>query len=213
MSALAKIASPRRFAGSLIVLVGVGAAISPLLAQDRTAAPDFSSNHAGWVSIGTNWIAAPDSPPPVGDHPAHPYVPNNTGQQATFRIADVDNTNLTQFAKDELAKSNDEVLRGKAMYARKSRCWHIGMSGMVADRSNCGAAIQLVPWNFPPAWFEEKSAAAVHVRQQGDPLRHDKNDQASGEPQGEAIFASADMKALLKATGLCLDPPFGTPGL
>jgi hypothetical protein len=66
-------------------------------------------------------------PASVGDDPAHPYVPNNTGKQPTFRVADTNNPNLTQFAKDELKKSDDEVLRGKAMYARESRCWATGV--------------------------------------------------------------------------------------
>jgi hypothetical protein len=103
-------------------------ALSPAQGQDGAKRiPDFSSNDAGWVSIGTNWVAVPGSPPPVGDDPAHPYVPNNTGKQPTFRVADTNNPNLTQFAKDELNKSNDEVHRGKAMYARESRCWATGV--------------------------------------------------------------------------------------
>ena len=130
MASLAKTASRRLLAASTLVgLLGAGVALSSALAQDgaKTNVPDFSSNDSGWISIGTNWIAAPGSPPPVTDDPAHPYVPNNTGKQPTFRVANIDNPNLTQFAKDELKKSNDEVLRGKAMYARESRCWATGV--------------------------------------------------------------------------------------
>ena len=126
MASLAKTASRCLLAGGVVIgLLGAGVALSSALAQDgaKTNAPDFSSNDIGWISIGTNWTAAPGSPPPVTDDPAHPYVPNNTGKQPTFRVANIDNPNLTQFAKDELKKSNDEVLRGKAMYARESRCW------------------------------------------------------------------------------------------
>jgi hypothetical protein len=104
-----------------------GIALSSAQAQGTAKIPDFSSNDTGWVSIGTNWVAMPGSPPPVGDDPAHPYVPNNTGKQPTFRVADTNNPNLTQFAKNELKKSNDEVLRGRAMYARESRCWATGV--------------------------------------------------------------------------------------
>jgi hypothetical protein len=118
-------------AGMLAGLFGNGALLLPVLAQDgaksNASVPDFSSNNTGWVSIGTDWVAVPGSPAPVTDDPAHPYVPNNTGRQPTFRVANVDNPNLTQFAKDELKKSNDEVLRGKAMYARESRCWATGV--------------------------------------------------------------------------------------
>jgi hypothetical protein len=130
MSGLAKTASLVA-AGMLAGLFGNGALHLPALAQDgaksNARVPDFSSNNTGWVSIGTDWVAVPGSPSPVTDDSAHPYVPNNTGRQPTFRVADVNNPNLTQFAKDELKKSNDEVLRGKAMYARESRCWATGV--------------------------------------------------------------------------------------
>ena len=103
-------------------------AASTAQAQVATKAPpDFSAGNAGWVTIGTDWIALPGSPPPVTFDPAHPYVGNNTGKQPTFRVADINNPNLTQFAKDALRKANDEVLRGKAMYARESRCWATGV--------------------------------------------------------------------------------------
>ena len=128
MASLAKTASGCLLTGS--VLAGLlAASFSSALAQEgtKTKVPDFSSSDTGWISIGTNWIAAPGSPPPVTDDPAHPYVPNNTGRQPTFRVANIDNPNLTQFAKDELKKSNDQVHRGKAMYARESRCWATGV--------------------------------------------------------------------------------------
>jgi hypothetical protein len=108
-----------------LFLGGIG--LPSAYAQGPAKIPDFSSRDTGWISIGTNWVAMPGSPPLVTDDPAHPYVPNNTGKQPTFRVADTDNPNLTQFAKDELKKSNDEVLRGKAMYARESRCWATGV--------------------------------------------------------------------------------------
>src|ERR1700731_4177430 len=104
-------------AAVLAALLGAGAAFAPALAQvtakESAGPPDFSTGNAGWVTIGTDWIALPGSPPPVSSDPAHPYVPNNTGKQPTFRVADLNNPNLTQFAKDALKKANDEVLGGK----------------------------------------------------------------------------------------------------
>jgi hypothetical protein len=115
----------------LVGFLGVGAAIAPALAQvtakEIAGPPDFSAGNAGWVTIGTDWMALPGGPPPVTSDPTHPYVGNNTGKQPTFRIADINNPNLTQFAKDALKKANEEVLRGKAMYARESRCWATGV--------------------------------------------------------------------------------------
>jgi hypothetical protein len=114
---------------SLAATIG-GLCVGTALAQDAATKPgglDLSSGNAGWVSMGGEWIAKPGTPPPVTFDPAHPYVPNNTGKQPTFRVADLDNPNLTQLAKDGLKQSNDEVLRGKAMYSREARCWATGV--------------------------------------------------------------------------------------
>ena len=110
-------------AGLLAGLVCAGA--SPALAQGSP--PDFSANNAGWVSVGGEWIPLPGSPSPVKQDPAHRYVPNNVGGQPTFRIGDINNPNLTQFAKDSLKKTNDEVLAGKPMWSRSARCWATGV--------------------------------------------------------------------------------------
>jgi hypothetical protein len=110
-------------AGLLAALLS--AAVAPALAQQGR--PDFSADNAGWVSAGGEWLALPDSPPPVKQDPAYRYVPNNTSAQPTFRIADVNNPNLTQFARDSLKKSNEDVLAGKPMWSRSSRCWATGV--------------------------------------------------------------------------------------
>jgi len=110
-------------AGLLAGLMCAGVALAP--AQQNP--PDFSADNAGWISVGGEWTPLPGSPPPVAQDPAHRYVPNNVGGQPTFRIANIDNPNLTQFAKDALKKSNDEVLAGKPMWSRSSRCWATGV--------------------------------------------------------------------------------------
>ena len=84
------------------------AGIAPALPQQGP--PDFSANNAGWVSVFGEWTPLPGSPPPVKQDPVHHYVPNNVAEQPTFRIADIDNPNLTQFAKDSLKQTNDAVL-------------------------------------------------------------------------------------------------------
>jgi hypothetical protein len=115
-----------RYALTAGLLVGVCCiGVAPALPQQGL--PDFSANNAGWVSVGGEWTPLPGSPSPVTQDPAHRYVPNNTGGQPTFRIADVNNPNLTQFAKDALKKANDDVLAGKPMWSRSSRCWATGV--------------------------------------------------------------------------------------
>ncbi len=110
-------------AGLLTGLFCIG--VAPALPQQSP--PDFAANNAGWVSVGGEWTPLPGSPSPVTQDPAHRYVPNNTGGQPTFRIADVNNSNLTPFAKDQLKKANEEVLAGKPMWSRSSRCWATGV--------------------------------------------------------------------------------------
>jgi hypothetical protein len=100
------------------------AGIVPALSQQ--APPDFSADHAGWIAMGGEWTPLPGSPSPVRQDPAHRYVPNNTGEQPTFRIADLNNPNLTQFAKDSLKQTNDATLAGKPMWSRSARCWATG---------------------------------------------------------------------------------------
>ena len=96
-------------------------------APAQNTPPDFSAANTGWVSIGTDYDVVPGGPKPVTFDPAHRYVPNGSGEQPTFRVADLNNPVLTQFAKDGLNVSNDMVLRGFAMYARESRCWASGV--------------------------------------------------------------------------------------
>jgi hypothetical protein len=97
------------------------------LASAQSGSPRFSGSNVGWVSVGGEWTPLPGSPSPVGQDPAHRYVPNNVGGQPTFRMADINNPNLTQFAKDALKKVNEEVLAGKPMWSRSARCWPTGV--------------------------------------------------------------------------------------
>src|ERR1700676_1052701 len=104
-------------AGLLAGLMCAG--IAPALTQQGP--PDFSAVNVGWISVGGEWTPLPGSPPPVTQDPAHRYVPNNVGDQPTFRIADINNPNLTQFAKDSLKKTNEDVLPRNPMGSRSAR--------------------------------------------------------------------------------------------
>jgi hypothetical protein len=120
MSRLSKVLLLSGGAAALAVCAGAA------LAQGIAGRPDFAAGNTGWVSIGTDWESVSGGPPPVTYDPAHRYVPNGSGEQPTFRVADLNNPNLTDFAKQELKKANDMVLSGFAMYARESRCWMTG---------------------------------------------------------------------------------------
>jgi hypothetical protein len=178
--------SSTRYPLAAVVVGGVICA-GLALATAQQGQPDFSANNAGWISVGGEWTPVPGSPPPVAQDPAHRYVPNNTREQPTFRIANIDNPNLTQFAKDSLKKTNDEVLAGKPMWSRSARCWATGVPAflltpaqpmffiqtpqqvsMIAQHDNDVRRVYLnVPHsaNVRPSWYGESVG-----RYEGDTL-------------------------------------------
>jgi hypothetical protein len=104
----------------------VGTALATAAAAQK--APDFSSNNVGWIAIGGDFTAIPGAGPALmRDDPAHPYVPNGTGGQPSYRIADLSHPNLKSWAKERMKKDNDEVLAGKIGFTPRSSCWPAGV--------------------------------------------------------------------------------------
>jgi hypothetical protein len=117
-------------AGILAAMLAAGAGVAGAAAQ--TSPPDFSSNRTAWLTPnGTDYISVPGSPPLVTNDPAHPYVSNGlairTGQQPTYRIADLSNPNLKPWARDVMKKDNNEVLAGKIGFTPSSSCKQAGV--------------------------------------------------------------------------------------
>ena len=112
------------FAGAILAGL-LGASLAAAAPQD-SAPPDFSSNLAGWVGLdgaGPFFEAASGKVPgPVVSDPAHPFVPNGTDKQPTFRIADLSNPNLMPWVKEVMKKDIDEVLAGKMAFTPQSSC-------------------------------------------------------------------------------------------
>ena len=97
-------------------------------AQSTASVPDFSSNGVAWAGgVGRDFAAVPGSPSPLRQDPAHPFVPNGTGKQPTYRIADLSNTNLKPWVKDVMKKDNDEVLAGKIPFSARASCTAYGV--------------------------------------------------------------------------------------
>ena len=124
----------KALAGTMLALMGV-APTAPVAAQQKAAPPNFSSHQFGWVRVG---VGGPDfdivagQVPPVANDPAHPFVPNGTRQQATFRIGDLNNPNLKPWVKEHMKKDNDEVLAGKIAFTASSSCMPAGVPGFMA---------------------------------------------------------------------------------
>jgi hypothetical protein len=108
---------------------------APAAAQQKAATPDFSwNNQVGWLGIGgagPGFAAVPGHPPPVANDPAHPFVPNGTAKQPTYRIADLTNPNLKPWVKEHMRKDNDEVLAGKVAFTARSSCLPAGVPGFM----------------------------------------------------------------------------------
>jgi hypothetical protein len=100
-------------------------------AAQKGSPPDFSANQAGWIAFLNDFIAPSSGPKPVTYDPAHPFVQNNSGQQPTFRIADLTNPNLKPWAKERMKKANDEVFAGKIALTARSSCRPGGVPGFM----------------------------------------------------------------------------------
>jgi hypothetical protein len=102
------------------------------VAQSPASVPDFQSNGTAWqTGNGGEFAAVPGSPSPLRQDPAHPFVGNGQGKQPTYRIADLSNPNLKQWAKDIMKKDNDEVLAGKIAYTPASSCKPAGVPALM----------------------------------------------------------------------------------
>ena len=115
---------------------------SHVTAQNAAAPPDFFSGQAAWQTPNAGPVcvasqrcgefgAVPGSPRPLRQDPAHPFVPNLTGKQPTYRIGDLSDTNLKEWAKALMKKDNDEVLAGKIAYTPSSSCKPAGVPALM----------------------------------------------------------------------------------
>jgi hypothetical protein len=120
----------RLIAGSIVAGLAWAAPAAPAAAQQKAAPPDFSSNQVAWVGVGgggPGFVPIPGHLPPVASDPAHPFVPNGTSAQPTYRIADLGNPNLKPWVKERMKKDNDEVLAGKIAFTARSSCMAAGV--------------------------------------------------------------------------------------
>jgi hypothetical protein len=104
------------------------------MAQQRNV-PDFSSNQTGWIGLnggGPSFGTVAGQLPPVTSDPAHPFVPNGTSGQPTYRIADLTNPNLKPWVKEHMRKDIAEVLAGKIAFTARSSCMPAGVPGFMA---------------------------------------------------------------------------------
>ena len=103
-------------------------------AAGQGAIPDFAADTAtSWALDQTidDLLPPPSGAGPITFDPAHPYIPNFRGTQPTYRVADLSNPILQPWAREQMRKSNAEVLAGKVPFRARERCWPIGVPGFV----------------------------------------------------------------------------------
>jgi hypothetical protein len=120
----------RFLAGGVLTGLVYLALTAAAAAQQQTSPPDFSSNQVGWIGVG-DLTGLPGGPALMSNDPAHPFVPNNTRAQPTYRIADLSNPNLKPWVRERMKKDNDEVLAGKIAYTARSSCRPAGVPGFI----------------------------------------------------------------------------------
>ena len=109
----------------VIAMVPVIETASGQMTIPKLSGPD----HFGWRG-GTAFDLVPGGPPAVSDDPAHPHIGNRDrkpGQESSFWWGNLNNPNLTDFAKAGLKKTINEIISGKAVYNREARCWPTGV--------------------------------------------------------------------------------------
>ena len=122
---MSKLASKARLIASTALLAAATLAVGA--AAQTASPPNFAPDGAGWTAPnGTDFILVPGAARPMVQDPAHPYInngiANRTGQQPNYRIGDLNNPNLKQWAKDVMIKDNDEVLKGKIAFTAGQSC-------------------------------------------------------------------------------------------
>jgi hypothetical protein len=115
---------------TLCVMAAPARAAETPAGQIPNFAPD---NLTSWALDQTidDLLPPPAGPGPITFDPAHPYIPNFRGTQPTYRVSDLRNPILLPWAREQMRKTNDEVLAGKTPFRARERCWPIGVPGFV----------------------------------------------------------------------------------
>ena len=106
-------------AGSIVTAL-VGACAVPVVAQDKTSPPNFAPDPmVGWIGVG-GIRPVPGTVSPLAQDPKYPFVPNGTGQQPTYRIADLSNPRYSCRAGDGRMMARSEL--DSRNVAQAARC-------------------------------------------------------------------------------------------
>ena len=148
------------------VLAGLGCAAlaAAAAAQQKASPPDFSSNHAGWLTFNVDFSIVPGGTSPLRNDPAHPRISNQeaaaTGKQPTYFIADLGNSMILKpWVVAQMKKDNAEVLAGKIAFTPHSSCTPAGVPGFHL-------------YGFQPLYFVQTQEQVVMIYSNDQQVRH-----------------------------------------
>src|ERR1700730_288352 len=125
-------------------VIAAAMVIGPALGAESDNVPNFAPDSiTGWIAgvpdgvspVGQDFLQPPSGPGPVTFDRAHPYLDTLAARRAsaqpTLRGADLSNTILQPWVREELRKVNERALTAIVMFTPKERCWPIGVPGFL----------------------------------------------------------------------------------
>ena len=149
-----------KFGSGIVVAACLCASAAFAAPAGLDLSPDATTRWVTGRPNGDDFLPPPSGPGPVISDKDHPYVPNGLGRQPTYRVADLSNPILMQWAIEQMRRANDEVLAGKVPFIARERCWPSGVPGFLVDT------------RIVPLYFIQTPEKIVMIIQNDARMRH-----------------------------------------
>jgi hypothetical protein len=158
------ISGEKLLAGSVVVAIVAAASMASAVAQQKAAAPDFSSGDVGWLTFNVDFSVVPGATSPLRSDPAHPRVSNQeavrTGKQPTYFVADLATAGILKpWVVERMKQDNAEVLGGKFAFTPHSFCMPAGVPGFHL-------------YGFQPLYFVQTPKEVLMIYSNDQQVRH-----------------------------------------
>ena len=173
-------------AGAAVGLQGQGRS------REGVAIPNFSpSSTVGWLKagVGDEFLPPDSGPGPVVYDTTIKLVGNfqvTTGNNRAFKVGDLTNPILQPWVKEQMRKSNEEVLAGKVAFTARSRCWPHGVPGFLLYPVHPIFFIQ-APKEVVMAWGQDFQLRHVYLN-----VPHSKNPKPSWYGESVGHYENGD---------------------
>jgi hypothetical protein len=158
------ISGEKLLAGSVVVAIVAAVSMVSAVAQQKAAAPDFSSGNVGWLTFNVDFSVVPGATSPLRSDPAHPRVSNQeavrTGKQPTYFVADLATAGILKpWVVERMKQDNAEVLGGKFAFTPHSFCMPAGVPGFHL-------------YGFQPLYFVQTPKEVLMIYSNDQQVRH-----------------------------------------